>query len=66
MPKDVNNPLGSVEGLDPDDLTDTAFKLVTILVNFCFFVNSTTPSLQVFPQSFVSGGIFQGQQLQQR
>jgi hypothetical protein len=31
-PKDVNNRLGSVKGLDPDDPNDTAFKLVTICV----------------------------------
>ena len=31
-PKDVNNRLGSVKSLDPDDPNDTAFKLVTICV----------------------------------
>jgi hypothetical protein len=33
-PKDVNNRLGSVKGLDPDDPNDTAFKLVTVLIFF--------------------------------
>jgi hypothetical protein len=32
--KDVNNQLGGVKGLDPDDPNDTAFKLVTILCIF--------------------------------
>jgi len=30
-PKDTNNRLGGVKGLDPDDPNDTAFKLVTML-----------------------------------
>jgi hypothetical protein len=30
-PKDINNQLGGVKGLDPGDSNDTAFKLVTIL-----------------------------------
>ena len=34
-PKDVNDQLGGVKGLNPDDLNDTAFKLVTIRI-FCF------------------------------
>jgi hypothetical protein len=33
-PKDVNDQLGGVKGLNPDDLNDTAFKLVTIRI-FC-------------------------------
>ena len=51
-PKDINNRLCGVKGLDPEDLNDTAFKLVTIYRVFCcvekthlfflFFVNSTT------------------------
>jgi hypothetical protein len=28
MPKDINNRLGGMKGLDPDDPNDTAFKLV--------------------------------------
>jgi hypothetical protein len=43
-PKDINNRLGVVKGLDPGDPNDTAFKLVTIL---CFFVVST--KLSFFP-----------------
>jgi hypothetical protein len=30
-PKDINNRLGGVKGLNPDDPNATAFKLVTIL-----------------------------------
>jgi len=30
MPKDINNGLGAVKGLDHDDPNDTAFKLVTL------------------------------------
>jgi hypothetical protein len=30
-PKDINNQLDGVKGLDPNDPNDTAFKLVTIL-----------------------------------
>ena len=43
-PKDINNRLGVVKGLDPGDPNDTAFKLVTIL---CFFVVSK--KLSFFP-----------------
>ena len=52
-PKDVNNRLGSVKSLDPDDPNDTAFKLVTICVFilcrkkqtiFSFFVNRIVDS----------------------
>ena len=51
-PKDVNNRLGSVKDLDPDDPNDTAFKLVTICVfilcrkklnNFFFFREQDPP-----------------------
>jgi hypothetical protein len=31
MPKDINNRLGGVKGLNPEDPNDTAYKLVTIL-----------------------------------
>ena len=34
MPKDVNDQLGSVKGLDPDVLNDMVFKLVIILYFF--------------------------------
>ena len=50
MPKDINNRLCGVKGLDPKDPNDMAFKLVTIYCVFCcvekthlfflFFVNS--------------------------
>ena len=39
-PKDINNRLGGMKGLDPDDPTDTAFKLVTILCSFLCRKNS--------------------------
>jgi hypothetical protein len=62
-PKDVNNRLGSVKSLDPDDPNDTAFKLVTICVFilcrkkqtiFSFFVNRTRPPRPPCPPSIHS------------
>jgi len=40
MPKDINNRLGGMKGLDPDDPNDTAFKLVTMLCNLLCRKNS--------------------------
>jgi hypothetical protein len=33
-PKDVNNRMGNVKGIDPDNPNDTAFKMVIVLVDF--------------------------------
>ena len=53
-PKDMKQRMGAVKGINPDDLNDTAFELVTMFVSFLCCHNSPSFFSRTQVQQLVS------------